>query len=109
MMFWTISSAIAGIVAAGIISFKLIVWPDKFNWLERFGMGMIGAGMVLTIAPLFAYAQGHGAVATPFDDWGSAWLRIGCCLYFVGRMMRHRMANWAQRRMARRELRDRGL
>lgn len=96
-MFWAILNGIFGLSAAGIVTYKLVVIPYKFNRLELLGMGLIGSGMVLTIALLLERD-------TPFDDWSTALLRAGCCVYFVGRLLRHRLANWTMKRQARAHL-----
>lgn len=93
-MFWQILNAGCGLVAAGIITFKLATRAHKFIRSELIGMGLIGSGMVLTIGPIWS-------PNTPFDDWSTTLLRVGCCIYFIGRMMRHRTNNLAMKRQAR--------
>jgi hypothetical protein len=103
-MFWPILNSLAGLIVAIIIAIKLASWPANFNAAERYGMGMIGGGSLLSIPPMIAFSNPEWFGATPFDDWSSALLRIGCCIYFIGRMMRHRISNWSARRIARKHL-----
>lgn len=96
-MTWALINAFFGLLAATIITYKLVVIPNRFNMIERIGMGLMGSGLILTLGLLMARD-------TPFDDWSTALLRAGCCIYFVGRMHRHRIANWTMKQQAKQHL-----
>lgn len=103
MTIYPLLNIIASLIVAGIIAYKLTARVDKFTVVERLGMGMIGAGSILTIGPLMSVEP------TPFEDWSATLLRIGCAVYFYGRMTRHHYNNAAARRQARTYLNHRGL
>ncbi len=84
MSAWAIVNAVLSSVVFGIVAFKLAVWHDRFNAMERFGMGLLGAGCLLTLGPILSDGP------TPFEDWSGSLLRVGCTLYFIGRILRHR-------------------
>lgn len=84
---WIILNIVAGIIVAMVLSYKLILHSHRFTLIERFGMAMIGAAMILNVGPLAATTAFHCRQPTPFDDWGGALLRVGCAIYFIGRML----------------------
>lgn len=98
MMFWPVLNMVASLIVAGIVAFKLARKPGNFTPMERFGMAMVGAGSLLTIGPIMS------AAPTPFEDWSGTLLRLGCAVYFVGRLLRHRHNNAAAVRQARHHL-----
>lgn len=87
MNLWTILNIISGIVVALILSYKLILHSERFTLIERLGMALIGAAMILNLGPLAATTALHCRMPTPFDDWGGTLLRAGCAVYFIGRML----------------------
>lgn len=84
---WTILNIISGIIVALVLSYKLILYSHRFTLIERLGMALIGAAMILNLGPLAATTAFHCRMPTPFDDWGGTLLRIGCAVYFIGRML----------------------
>jgi hypothetical protein len=99
MMFWPVLNMICGLIVAAILAYKLALRPASFTLMERAGMGLLGGGMVLTIGPIMAPSP------TPFEDWSATLVRLGCVVYFTGRMLKHRHANRAAVRQAHRHLR----
>lgn len=99
-MFWASFNAFCSIIVAIILTFDLGYMHEKFTPIERVGMGILGGSMVLSIGPLWVSNS-------PFEDWSSGLLRLGCAIYFVGRMTRHKYNNWAQIRSMRKELAER--
>jgi hypothetical protein len=95
MMFWPVTNMVASLIVAAILVYKLGWKACSFTPIERFGMAAIGAGCIMTIGPLMSVHP------TPFEDWAATLLRIGCAVYFVGRLTRHRYNNWSARRRAR--------
>lgn len=81
------------IAVFGIVFYKLIRKPKAFTWVESLGMGLLGAGCIMTIGPLTFKPS-------PYDDWTIALFRIGCAVYFVGRLTRHRLNNALARKQA---------
>ena len=98
-MFWPILNMISGLIVAAIVAYKLAFKGASFTLTERLGMGLAGAGCILTIGPIM-YVE-----PTPYEDWGGTLLRVGCAIYFVGRMLKHYHNNQAAIRQARRHLR----
>lgn len=74
------------LVIFSIIAYKLGCRADSFTWIERAGMGFIGAGSMMLIAPITLKPS-------PFDDWAMTLLLFGNALYFVGRLTRHWLRN----------------
>jgi hypothetical protein len=97
MTVWSFANIALSAVVFAILFFKLMAHFDQFNSAERIGMGLLGAAMIMNIGPLLMIHGGpfHCHEATPFDDWGSTMLRLGCAIYFVGRMIRH--IQWGRR------------
>jgi hypothetical protein len=83
MTVWAAVNALTGAVACGIIGYKLLLWHSRFNGIERFGMGLLAGGCILTIAPTLWIDP------TPFEEWSGALLRTGLAVYFIGRMLHH--------------------
>lgn len=98
-MIWPVINVICGLIVAAILTYKLTALVDRFTATDRAGMALIGAGMILTIGPILSSAP------TPYEDWSGTLIRVGCVVYFGGRMLRHRLANIAAVRAARRHLR----
>lgn len=90
-------NVLASLIVFGIVAFKLASYPEKFTWVERVGMGLMAAGCVMTIGPITFKPS-------PYDDWSTMLMRVGAAIYFVGRLTRHRFANWQMRRDARRRM-----
>lgn len=97
-MFWPILNMTASLIVAAIVGYKLLRRPHAFTTMERVGMGLLGAGSILTIGPIM------WTTPTPFEDWSATLLRFGCAIYFVGRMLKHHHNNQAAVRQARRHL-----
>jgi len=98
-MFWPILNVACGSIVAAILTYRLAIEPHTLTLMERVGMGMVGAGCILTIGPIMSVAP------TPYEDWSGTLLRIGCAIFFVGQLLRHRHLNAAAKRQARRHLR----
>lgn len=101
MTAWPIINMTSSLIVAAIVAYKLGWKPDRFSFMERGGMSLVGAGCILTIGPIL-YVE-----PTPYEDWSGTLLRIGCAVYFLGRLLKHRHANAAAIRQARAHLRDR--
>lgn len=86
--FIVINSACSIIVAA-IVTYKLATMSERLTLAERIGLGLMGAGMILNIAPIMRDGTPFSYLGdTPFDDWGSTILRIGIMSYLFGRISR---------------------
>lgn len=83
-MIWTIVNVALSLIVGGIVALKLGLWHWRFNLCERIGMGLLGAGCVLTIGPILLQ---HGS---PYENWSVSLMRFGMAVYFCGRMARHR-------------------
>jgi len=86
MMAWIVVNVVASVTVAAIVTYKLAWLHDRFTRVEMAGMGMLGAGFVLSIAPIIQRGLNDGK--TPFDDWVTTLIRFGVATYFIGRMMR---------------------
>lgn len=67
-------NAILAFSIIGIIATQLFVNFDEFNDLERFGLGVIGGGMILSTPALWL-------PDTPFNSWSFNVARFGVALY----------------------------
>lgn len=111
-MFWAIINATLSAIAGGFLAYILIKWPTWFIGVERFGIGILGAGLVMNIAPIL----GNGGVfgcnnVTPFDNWSGTLIRAGVAIFFIGKARRIRRHEWNNARFieqGRRELEGRG-
>ncbi len=95
-------NAATAIIVFSILSFKLTTQIDNFTPAEAIGMGLIAAGCIMQIAPITFKPS-------PYDGWAGLLMRFGMATYFVGRLIRHRYANWVASRHAERILREKGL
>lgn len=98
MMVWPILNMTFGLIAAGIIAYRLAGDGEPLTFMERVGFGFVGAGMILTIGPVMFDSP------TPFEDWSAALLRFGFVIFLIGQLLRHRHINAAMVRQARRHL-----
>jgi hypothetical protein len=86
---WAFINIATSVIVALIVAYKLIFMSMKLRLAERVGLGLLGAGMVLNIAPIIGTGTPFNMITdTPFDDWGSTLLRIGLMLYLYGRISR---------------------
>lgn len=98
-MTWVIINTVTSIGVVLILIYKLSRLAVTFSWIERIGMGMLGAALTMNIAPIVANGSVYNCpVSTPFDNWAAFLLRIGLATYFTGRMMRHFKHKWANER-----------
>lgn len=102
MMVWPLINVAAGLIVAAVLAYRLLCDPDTLTSWERYGAGLTGAGMILTIGPILFIEP------TPFEDWGGTLIRIGNAVFFLGQLLRHRHNNAAAKRQARRHLEGRG-
>lgn len=86
MFGWALLNVVTSMIPTLIIVYKLAAYPTFFTALERWGMGAIGAALVLRVAPIVS--AGLFSHDTPFDDWATTLLGLGLTLYFVGRLLR---------------------
>ncbi len=85
-MTWAIVNIFAGMTVACLVSYLLGAHGDRFNIIERIGLGLMGGGSVLTIGPILTHAVIIGI--SPYDDWSGTLLRIGCAIVLLGVMGR---------------------
>ncbi len=83
MTVWMAINASMSAILVAIVGAKLVLWHDHYNAAERIGMGLLGAGCLMTVAPILWPYQ------SPFQDWAGSLFRFGCAVYFIGRMRRH--------------------
>lgn len=91
--FFGVINVFSSLAVFVIVAFKLIWKPRAFTWVESLGMGLLGAGCIMTIGPLTFKPS-------PFDDWSITLFRVGCAVYFIGRLTRHRLNNHLQKQAA---------
>lgn len=103
MTFWMILNAVLSLIAGGFIAYELLVLPQGFSAWERTGVGLIGAGCVMRVAPIL-WPQD-----TPFDNWAGSLLLFGLMIFFIARRRKHYQANVAAKRQARQHLKQREL
>jgi len=89
-------SAILGLGIVVYIVHRLLCCAAQYNRIEKFGMGMTAAGMVMATPALWL-------TNTPFDGWSFNVARFGIAVYIVTgglRRDRHRHRNLAQQAYA---------
>jgi len=92
---------------AGIVIYKLLMFRDSFNQLERAGLSLGGGTALLTIPVIFDVHK----IGTPMDGWAGTMFTFAMFLYFLGRlrrMLNHAARNEEMNQRAREHLRDRG-
>lgn len=82
-MIWPAFNAAVSAVLGLIIAYKLMFLHHRFTLIERVGMGMLGAGCVLTIGPILWPHE------SPYENWSGFLFRTGCCVFFIGRVIAH--------------------
>lgn len=88
MMAWGLINIATSLFVVLVVVYKLAAYPDRYNPVEKVGMGVIGSSMLMLIGPILAKYQLVADVHTPFDDWAGVLLRMGCAVYFLGRLGR---------------------
>jgi hypothetical protein len=78
-------NAAGRVLVSMLIAYKLIRFHDMLNPAERFGLGICGGTVFLTIPVVFA----SGNYRTPFDDWASMLFTFGFLIYLASRTTRH--------------------
>lgn len=96
---WIIFNVALSITVFGLLAYELLVMPERLPIWERVGVGILGAGCLLTVAPILFHEP------TPFEDWAASLLRVGVAIFFFARMTKHAAANRAMVRAARRHKR----
>lgn len=81
-MIWTVANVIVSVAIGLIVGVKLAVWHRMFNATERFGLGLLGAGCVMTIGPIVASGG-------PFENWAPILFRVGVAILMIGHMKRY--------------------
>lgn len=96
-MTWTIMH---GCVSAALVIWSvgmLLMFKARYNFMERFGLGLMGGGGILRIHVIFEM-QG-----SPFFEWAPVIAITGALFLLIGRSTRdwrHEFANWRQLRVA---------
>jgi hypothetical protein len=78
-----LGSALAGLVLAAVLVFKLMCFPDQFKVTERIGLALVGATMILRVGPIMASPE-----TTPFSDWSTLLMTVGLLMAHWGRLTR---------------------
>lgn len=82
-MIWHIVLVSANLAVALLATLKLALWHAKLNTLERYGLGLLGAGVVMTTGPVLI-------LEGPFDQWAPLLFRIGVLVLMTGHVLRYR-------------------
>lgn len=77
----TIIHIALSILAAGMIGYLLICHAHLISSLERYGLGLIGGGFIMTIGPVISEHS-------PFDLWAGGIVRLGMMLCIWGWLQR---------------------
>jgi len=105
MIVWDMANSIGRLALMIVVVVKITHFSATLNRIERFGMGMMGAGSFLTINVIWERQ------ASPYDGWASTMLTWGAILFLSGRTYRdwcHELNNNRQVHSMRAELRARG-
>lgn len=100
-----IINAIGRVILTIIVVYKVTQFREMANSVERFGLGMMGAGSFLTV-PVILYKNRN-----PFEGWAVTLLTIGAILLLAGRTWRdrrHKRANDIQAKWGEQWRRERG-
>lgn len=80
-----ILNSLVRVIIMLLIAYKLMVFHEMLNRVERVGLGIAGGTGFLTIPVIFA----AGTFRTPFDGWAGMMFSTGFLIYLCGRMSRH--------------------
>jgi len=78
------------IILTCIVVYKVTQFREMANVVERYGLGLMGAGSFLTV-PVILYKNQN-----PFEGWAVSLLTIGAIMFLSGRTwrdMKHQRAN----------------
>lgn len=67
-----------------IIVYKVTQFREQANWIERTGLGLMGAGSFLTV-PVILYKNEN-----PFEGWAVTLMTYGAIMWTSGRTLRDR-------------------
>jgi hypothetical protein len=96
MTVFDILNAGGRVILTAIVVFKLTQFRDMANFVERTGLGIMGAGSFLTIPViLFKYDN-------PFEGWAVSLMTYGVILFLAGRTWRDYKHSRANKIMAQR-------
>lgn len=84
---WPALNACISLIVGLLMAYKLSHQHMHFSLLERIGMGLLGAGCIMTIGPIL---WPHDS---PYENWSGFLMRVGVCLFFVGRVFSHDLRN----------------
>lgn len=79
-------NAVLRLILLGMVVMILIQRHEAFSRLERGGLGLMGGSAFMTI-PVVLDINASG---TPFDDWATCLLPLGCVVFIAGRWLRVR-------------------
>lgn len=88
-MTWQICLVGLSLAVALLTALKLSLWHARFNAVERYGLGILGAGCLLTLGPILSSGS-------PFDQWAPLMFRIGVLVLMIGHIIRYRKAGVAR-------------
>lgn len=81
-MIWAAINSFASLCVVILASYLLGAHGHRFNWLERVGTGLAGAGSIMTIGPILTKSAIIGI--SPYDDWSGCLLRFGLAVFLTG-------------------------
>lgn len=96
-MTWDILNSLGRLMLTLIVIYKLSQFREMMIPIERLGLGMMGAGSLLTISIIWERTR------SPFDGWAVTVMTVGAVLFVAGRTWRdrrHQRANDALVRQA---------
>ena len=91
-------NAVGRLILTAWVVYKLGNFREMANVVERYGLGLMGAGSLLTVPIIVAKGQ------NPYEGWAISVLTYGAILFLAGRTWRdskHSRANAAMVRQGR--------
>lgn len=89
MIEWVSASLVSSTFVVAAILYLVLGYPDYFNRMERGGLCLIMASMVLRMVPMVC--TNLFDMASPFDQWSTVLLNAGLVLYLGGHLSRIRL------------------
>jgi len=89
-----LGSVILGAGVTTVLVWKVAVYPEQFNRVERIGMALVGGTMVLRAPSIMVSPD-----TTPFSDWSTCAMTLGLLMMHGGRLIRLRRHARANKRM----------
>lgn len=89
-------NTVGRLILTVIVVYKVTQFREMANAIERYGLGLMGAGSFLTVPVILFKNQ------NPFEGWAVSLLTLGAIMFLAGRTWRDMKHQTANKEMVRR-------